>query len=239
MPLDIPQIVANFASYTPATRYQYHSYLRSLLRRLADGYGAPRGLEREVPRLDQPAPRNRTVTAAEQEAILNAASPAMRCFVLLCSDLALRSGTAVRISPSHYDPEAGTVSFITKKQAAQTLPVTDELRAIFDSAKRCPPDMPYVTFLSTRKGRQRVSYAQSFKHLLRRLGLDDRIRPHDFRRTTAVRVLEVTKDVRDVQALLGHKRLATTMHYLDHGLRPVSVDVLELAKLNTTTETIQ
>ncbi len=237
--LDIPAIVANFKNYCPATRYQYHSYLRSLLKRLADNYGAPRGLEREVPRLDQPAPRNRTVTVAEQAAILNAASPSMRCFVLLCSDLALRSGTAVRISPSHYDEEAETVSFITKKQSAQTLPVTEELRAIFKSAKRCPANMPYVTFLSTRKGRQRVSYAQNFKHLLRRLGLDERIRPHDFRRTTAVRVLEVTHDVRDVQALLGHKRLATTMHYLDHGIKPVSVKTLELAKLNPHTETVQ
>jgi len=160
----------------------------------------------------------------------------MRCFVLLCSDLALRSGTAVRISPSTYDPEARTVNFVTKKQTAQTLPVTAELQAIFASAARCPVDTPYVTFLSIRQGRQRVSYAQSFKHLLRRIGLDERIRPHDFRRTTAVAVMKQTHDLRDVQALLGHKRLTTTMHYLDHGITPVKLSTLELAKLRVVTE---
>jgi site-specific recombinase XerD len=96
--------------------------------------------------------------------------------------------------------------------------------------------MPYVTYLSTRHGRQRVSYAQSFKHLLRRLGLDDRIRPHDFRRTTAVRVLNLTRDLRDVQSLLGHKRMSTTVHYLDHGLHPVTLSTLELAKLPPASE---
>jgi integrase len=239
VPLDIAAIVQGYTAFEPSTRYNYHSYLRTLLRRLAESYGAPHGLDREVPHVDQPAPRNRVISEAEQTAILAAASPAMRCFVLLCSDLALRSGTAVRISPSHYDPESGTVSFIAKKQSSQTLPVTAELRAIFDASKRCPVDMPYVTFLSTKRGRQRVSYAQSFKHLLRRLGLDDRIRPHDFRRTTAVRVLNLTRDIRDVQSLLGHKRLATTVHYLDHGLQPVALSTLELAKLQPNTEKIQ
>lgn len=160
----------------------------------------------------------------------------MRCFILLCSDLAMRSGTAVRISPSNYDAESGTVNFTTKKQTAQTLPVTSELRKIFDSAARCPVSMPYVTFLSIKNGRARTSFTLSFKHLLRRIGVDDRIRPHDFRRTTAVNVLKVTHDIRDVQALLGHKRLATTMHYLDHGVTPVALQTLELAKLSPLNE---
>ena len=60
--------------------------------------------------------------------------------------------------------------------------------------------------------------------------MDTRIRPHDFRRTAAVKLLEHTRDVRDVQALLGHKRLANTVHYLDHVLSPVSLAALESIK---------
>lgn len=111
------------------------------------------------------------------------------------------------------------------------MPVTSELRATFLAASRCPIDTPYVTYLSVKQGRNRVSFAQSFKHLLRRLGMDDQIRPHDLRRTLAVHVLEATGDVREVQAVLGHKRLTTTMHYLDHDLTPVRASVLEKAKL--------
>ena len=156
--------------------------------------------------------------------MLNHASPALRCFILLCSDLAIRSGTAVKITPRNYDPEAGALSFTTKKGAAVTLPVTKEIRTLFESASRCPVDTAYVAFLGVKKGNTRVSatLVQSFKRLLAATGLDTTIRPHDFRRTTAVRVLEATGDIRQVQAVLGHKRLANTVVYLDHDLTRVS-----------------
>jgi site-specific recombinase XerC len=52
-------------------------------------------------------------------------------------------------------------------------------------------------------------------------------------------VYKATRDLRVVQALLGHSNLAQTAWYLQDELTEVSVDVLELAKLNPTTETIQ
>ena len=55
---------------------------------------------------------------------------------------------------------------------------------------------------------------------------------HDLRRTTAVRTLEATKDIRVVQVLLGHGDLPTTLWYLDHHNTPVDRAVLEAAKLN-------
>lgn len=240
IPLDIPRICKTFERYGVATRYNYHSYLRTILRKLAESYGAPHGLHREVPQVQAPSPRTRTVTDAEVEMMLFSASPAMRLFVLLCLDMGLRSGTAVRISPSHYDPDSGTISFTTKKQATQTIAVTEEVAAILATCQRCPPATPFYAFLSVRKGGCRTSVSLSFKHLLRRCGLDDRIRPHDLRRTAAERVYTVTKDMRDVQSLLGHKRLANTMHYLERGGRLLSRSVLEQAKrINQPTELIQ
>ena len=43
-------------------------------------------------------------------------------------------------------------------------------------------------------------------------------------------MLRYSGDVRDVQALLGHRSLQSTIWYLDHDLRPVSLDALETIK---------
>jgi integrase len=89
-----------------------------------------------------------------------------------------------------------------------------------------------VSFFSTRGTCGRQSAYDSFALLKKRLGIDPRITPHDFRRTTAIAVLETTGDIREVQAVLGHKRLATTVQYLGGALSSVTENVLERAKLN-------
>ena len=44
-------------------------------------------------------------------------------------------------------------------------------------------------------------------------------------------MLEATGDLRDVQALLGHRSLASTIWYLDHDFSPINRATLELIKL--------
>ncbi len=61
----------------------------------------------------------------------------------------------------------------------------------------------------------------------KRLGFTRRIVAHDLRRTTALALYKHTGDVRDVQALLGHRSLQSTIWYLDHDLRPVDLANLE------------
>ena len=192
--LDIPAIVKAWERNAQSTRYQHHSCLRTILRRLAENYGTPKGLHREVPHVDLPAPRPRTITHAEQAKLMERASMAMRCYVLLCVEEGLRSGTAVKIAPRHYDQETRTISFVTKKQTTQTVPVTHELCVMFNAAIKegCPDGMPFVVFLSPRRGRKRASFGSNFRRLLRNRSLDTDIRPHDLRRTTAERVMGVT-----------------------------------------------
>jgi integrase/recombinase XerC len=181
-----------------------------------------------------------TVTNKERTAIIDAAPPDLRCWLLLCSDLAIRSTTAARIAPCHYNPEARTVTFATKFGTTQTLPATAELVQMFEAApKHEDTTVPYVALYS-RLGRICAPHLRVRFHNLRRsLGITRHITPHDLRRTTAVKMLDVTKDIRVVQALLGHRELATTLYYLDHRNTPVELTTLELAKLNPTTETIQ
>ena len=175
---------------------------------------------------------------------------------MLCSDLAMRAHTATRITPENYDKKAGTITFATKFGTMQTLPVTLELQALFDEAEARMgaktgkggrnvvgriggPSTPYVALLSPLGRVSYVTLQHAFAKLRRSIGITRQLTAHDLRRTTAVRVYQVNRDLRAVQALLGHKTLATTLYYLDHRNTPVDLSTLELAKLNPTTEAIQ
>jgi integrase len=215
-----------------------------MLRRLEES-GAPR-LTAEVVRVTSPRPRNVTATSAERAKILAAAPPHLKCWLLLCSDLAIRSGTAATLTPNHYDRERRELTFDTKYQARQCLPVTPELAAILDGCGEA--DVPFVAQLPRRSGAAELkalghievnSLRKLFTALRKRLGIKRRIVPHDLRRTTATRVYSATKDIRLVQALLGHGHLGSTLWYLDHHMEEVGLSHLELAKLNPTTEVIQ
>lgn len=219
--------------------------LRRILRFLWEEHGAPK-LDQHVRRYPDVRPRNVTVSRAELEALLGAAPIHVRLWLLLCSDLAIRSGTAAAIGPANYDPEKHTLRFTTKHNARQTLPVTAEIRALFE---RCDQNdaRPFVRQLWTQHtGRRGKPIKENctgidalrfhFWKLCKQVGIQRRITPHDLRRTTAVGMLELTQDVRDVQALLGHRNLTSTLWYLDHDVRPVPRHRLELIKSPRTEE---
>ncbi|MGC2612558.1 MAG: hypothetical protein WA354_00900 [Terracidiphilus sp.] len=67
------------------------------------------------------------------------AEPHMRLWILLCSDLALRSGAAARLCPEHRDPISGLLAFTTKFGAKLRLPVTKEIEALL---RTCDLDSP-------------------------------------------------------------------------------------------------
>jgi integrase len=160
----------------------------------------------------------------------------MRCWLLLCSDLAIRSGTAANLTPASYDREAGMLRFRTKYEATSCLPVTAELAVLLN---RCEDQArPFVAQLSQRRSTY-GSLSVQFRRLRKLAGITRQITPHDLRRTTARDVYQISRDLRTVQALLGHADLAHTAYYLQDDMTPVLLASLELAKLNPTTEVIQ
>lgn len=213
--------------------------VRALLRWLWIYHGAPK-LDDEIRRHSGIRPRNVIATDEERDALLAAATPHMRLFILLCSDLAIRSGTAGQLGPDNYDPARGILRFTTKKGEKVTLPVTSEIRVLLDRC-RMDTDEPFVRQLwriEVQHGRrphakqpvQRSVLPAKFRLLKEQVGITRKLTPHDLHRTTAVHMLEATGDVRDVQALLGHRSLQSTIWYLDHDLRPVKRSTLELLK---------
>lgn len=221
------------------TRYGKRSCFKRLLNYLAEEHGA-RQLAKYVPRITPPAPRAVTATQDEKERILAACPTWLKCWVLLCSDLALRNATAASICPENYNEETGSITYKTKFGTWQILPVTDEIRALFAKAPRdTPRSLPYVAALHPNRRICKTWIGQKFAYVVRAAGITRKLTAHDLRRTTAMRVYDMTHDLRMVQAVLGHKQLATTLYYLDHRDKTVLVSTLELAKLNPKTEAIQ
>lgn len=191
-------------------------------------------------RYPAPRPRNVTVTREEIETLLSRARPHIKLWLLLCSDLAIRSGTASQLSPHHYDKHAGTLTFTTKCDEHLTLPVTAEVRQLLETCDLTNPT-PFVRQIwQTEKHKpgprpasrnaDSSALAHAFRKLCAECGIKRYIRPHDLRRTTAVAMLEATGDPREAQSLLGHKSLSSTIWYLDHDLRPIKRHTLEMLK---------
>jgi integrase len=199
---------------------------------MSEDYGAPR-VYSSLPKVDCPVPRNVVITEGELERILKAAPAHIKCWLMMCSDLAMRSGTAAAMAPRNYDADARTLTFRTKKGREMSLPVTDELDAILRPLANLDADTPFVCQLHPDGKILANSMRLTLKKLRRRLGINRRIVPHDLRRTTAVNVYNETRDLRIVQAVLGHRDLDSTFRYLDHRNTPVMVSTLEKAKQHT------
>ena len=105
---------------------------------LIEEYGAP-PLDHIITKHPRLRPRNVTMIHREKETILNAAPDDIRLWLLLCSGLAMRSGTASRIGPANYDPRRREMRFTTKCDEALTLPVTAEVAATHTAQERPKP----------------------------------------------------------------------------------------------------
>lgn len=210
-----------------------------MLRALWEYDGAPK-LDDAVPRLTSVRPRTVTASREQIQTLIDNAGATLRLFLLMCSDLGIRSGTAVTLSPANYNRQTREIRFRTKYDEKVSLPATAELAAILDA---CDLDSPLPFITQTRReeepraARRMVSdtvdprrLRKELRILRARLGMEKRIIPHDLRRTTAVALYRRTQDLRKVQALLGHRNLQSTFWYLDHDLEPVDVADLEAIK---------
>ncbi len=216
-PNDVAAVLAAWQSKAQHTRWNYTKALARFLRHIK----APEEITSEVPKVRQPSPRLVIATDAEREGLLAAATPRLRFFLLLCADLGLRHRTATRIALSNYDSATRSLSFTTKGNAHQTLPATREIADTIEALIRdgADTDKPIVTLLRPPKQPghppgPNPRFAKAFDKLKTQLRIRRELHIHDLRRTAAEDVWEATKDLRLVQAQLGHRSPITTVRYL-------------------------
>ncbi len=214
-----------------------------MLRWLWEYHGAPK-LDGIIRHYQPVSPRNVTVDTEDYQRLLAACPKQARLWLLLCSDLAMRSGTAARVGPENYHPQTRSLAFTTKYGARVTLPVTEEIRVLIEECDMTDP-RPFIRQLwhrrpGTRPGRhlkdkltprsEASAIGKIVRSVKKQIGMSKHWVMHDLRRTTACALYDHTHDIRDVQALLGHKGLPSTIWYLDHRLRQVKRSNLEIIK---------
>ena len=222
--------------HLPSTVNVYLSAMRQCLLMLWTDHGAKK-LDDEVPQVAAIRPRNVVARRDEIDAVFALADPPVKLFILLCSDLAIRSGTAMRIAPPMFDAESCILRFRSKKNSTVTVPVTAEIAELFAQCN-LGRDTPFITQLceGRRRGRPRgevmlaVSFRARFRALCKQAGIERRITPHDMRRRAAVEMYKYTHNIRKVQRLLGHASLGSTVWYLDNELEPLDTETLEAVK---------
>lgn len=150
------------------------------------------------------------------------AEPWHRCYLHLTLRLGLRHSEACSICPRSFNEADHTITFTKKGGDPFTLPTTRELEDIFKLAPET--DDPTVSYLQLLRGSlglkgpriSKTTVRQNFYKLRDRAGVSKEVRPHDLRRTFAVKAMEDTNNVRLVGQLLGHSSLSTTAKYLEN-----------------------
>lgn len=211
--------------YAKHTAYSLRSRMTQWLRSLEPlGLGLHQ-LARTLPRLNFPKARRVIATNEELQALHRHAEPWMRLFLHLAGPPhGLRFAEAASIAQTNWNAEEHTITFRKKGGDEHTLPITQEVEALF----RIAPETGDATtpFIYRLRGRHRSpdptglltekSLRRHFAQLRREAGVNPLLTVHDLRRTTAVQAYEKTKDLRLVSQLLGHARLSTTAWYLEH-----------------------
>ena len=191
--------------------------MQAQLKRIAEQSGVPLEVTRRMPRLPAATPREVTVSDAEFEAVLRHAPPYLELLLLLAKEAGLRAKTATRLTRGQCDFDGRRITGTTKGGSKFDIPMTDRLHsrllwycaaapdsvtplsAIF-RANRQPPNLACV--------RSAICAARFAAGVSKTWGL------HDLRRTAARALYQRTRDIRKVQAFLGHKMLWTTCWYL-------------------------
>jgi integrase len=177
--------------------------------------GAPRSCLK-LTKLRPPRPRVVIAEGDELERLFVHAKGWMDCWLIITAQHGLRFAEAQKLSRRNYNPEMGTITYRTKGESTNSIPASAELRVYLESIT--DQRLFSVPLIDVLAGESLSSFQvrNAWRNLKRRAQVNPDLRPHDLRRTLAVRLYNKTGDLRQVQNLLGHSNFATTCTYLEH-----------------------
>ena len=216
-------IAAWAGRYAPATLHTKRKILGHMLGWFEE-IGGPPGLSRQLRKIRQPAPRVIIASPEEIAALYAFASGWQRFLITLALTHGLRRAEALRLCTAHYNAQDQTIAVPTKGNQVHSFLACREVRDTIALLAGQDRNTPVAELLRGRPLSKHVMH-QSWDELRHRAGVNPKLRFHDLRRTCAVNIYRETRDLREVQQVLGHKQLLTTCVYLAHvdpkNIRPV------------------
>jgi integrase/recombinase XerD len=140
----------------------------------------------------------------------------LKTIILLAAHAGFRRSDCLRIAPVHWNPIGRTITIAQQKTGQQiTVPLSDKLTSWFEHT---PEGDTATPFYQLHRGTPitPAGLNSAFAAARRRAKVNDQLTLHDLRRTLAVSLYEVSKDLRVVEQMLGHTSLGSTVHYLEH-----------------------
>lgn len=205
------------------------SALRSLFRYLVAKKLAPANPAAQVANPKQESRHPRSLNVDQAFALLKDSGPAkgqgkaehLRDLALaeLLYGSGLRISEALALNVRDCDPASGVVRVLGKGGKERLAPLSDMSVRVLEAYMAVRGELnatgaETALFLGARGGRlQRRQANRILEKLAAAAGLPQSISPHGLRHSFATHLLENGADLRGVQELLGHSRLATTQRY--------------------------
>jgi integrase len=147
--------------------------------------------------------------------------------------MGLRFTTTVTVTPEQC--ESGTLRRTTKAGMLVELPLSPDLLSLVALSKLnpMPPDTPVISRLAGRHNKT-PSWLFRWWTWKKKCGIRKDLRPHDLRRTLARALYTETHDLLQVQRVLGHRTLSSTLHYLTDATKPLELPALTRVRLGLT-----
>lgn len=145
----------------------------------------------------------------------------------LLYDTGIRVREAVRLRVSDFDKHTRTITIRNSKgRKTRVVHYGEELRSILARYCKARGGVPPNTLLESYKELGKPLTLRGVQHIVRQIvkrsGLKKRIHPHTLRHTFAVHYLNAGGTLFNLQKLLGHENLTTTLHYLKYAQLPES-----------------
>jgi site-specific recombinase XerD len=152
----------------------------------------------------------------------------------LIYETGLRVREITRLRVSDFDKQLRTITvYNSKGRKTRSVPYGEQLRLTLAQYCKVRGGVPANTLIESIKEPGNPLSRRGVQHIVReavrRSGIKKRIHPHTLRHTFAVHYLNFGGSLPDLQRLLGHEHITTTLHYLKyaHLSEHPSVSVLD------------
>lgn len=193
------------------------NYLMGMVRWAGrQGHITPRRLILDMLPYKKPLPQ--VLTAGEVEALVGAANPFYRAYLLALYALGLRSIEMRNLKWKDVNYERGVVNMVQKGGSTKSLPMGAALSSALQEI--APPaanreagwgDSP--VFRNPRTGKAIVNVRPAIKRIAKRAGVNKWVHPHMLRHSCACHMMDAGVNLRIIQTFLGHASIQTTEIY--------------------------